>query len=172
MNYSDMYTVTEFNSPLGQITLVATKQGVSQLLFEPSDATILEFKNKSIPYKLIDVKQNPAALQLIEYFEGRRKSFTIPLDINTTAFREKVWKTLLTIPYGKTMSYGQIAQMIGNPKASRAVGGACGANPIPIVIPCHRVLTSDGRLGGYTGGTHIKKALLNLEGIVLRDGSI
>jgi methylated-DNA-[protein]-cysteine S-methyltransferase len=108
----------------------------------------------------------------MEYFEGRRKAFTIPLDINGTPFHREVWRALLTIPYGKTKSYGQIAQQIGKPRAPRAVGQACGANPIPIIIPCHRVLTSTGKIGGYTGGIDIKNALLKLEGVTLHKNSI
>lgn len=167
MNYGSIYTITELKSPLGPITLISTEKGLNSLLFEPSYLSIQNFQTASIPLNIINAQDSNAAQQLIEYFEGRRKEFAIPLDLDGTPFRKKVWKALLSIPYGQTMSYGQIASHIGKPKASRAVGQACGANPVPIIVPCHRVLTSSGSLGGYTGGTHIKNALLKLEGVIL-----
>jgi O-6-methylguanine DNA methyltransferase len=172
MNPLYIYTITEFTSPLGKITLLSSSKGLCRLLFEPSQPSITNLENASIPYKITHEKDSPTASQLMEYFEGRRKAFTIPLDINGTPFHREVWRALLTIPYGKTKSYGQIAQQIGKPRAPRAVGQACGANPIPIIIPCHRVLTSTGKIGGYTGGIDIKNALLKLEGVTLHKNSI
>ena len=104
-----------------------------------------------------------AARQLREYFAGRRTQFDLPLEPEGTAFQRSVWRRLQEIPYGKTISYGELARRIGNPKASRAVGMANGANPIPIVIPCHRVIGADGTLTGFGGGLPIKRALLALE---------
>lgn len=101
--------------------------------------------------------------QLREYFAGRRKDFDLPLDPAGTAFQRTVWKRLQEIPYGETISYGELARRVGNPKASRAVGSANGKNPIPIVIPCHRVIASGGKLGGFGGGLPTKEALLALE---------
>ena len=101
--------------------------------------------------------------QLGEYQAGKRKIFKLVLNPSGTAFQKKVWQQLLKIPYGKTLSYQAVAKAIGKPKASRAVGGACHANPIMIVIPCHRVLASDGGLGGYAGGVAMKRRLLALE---------
>jgi len=167
MNYLSIYTITEFTSPLGSITLISSEKGLSQLLFEPSCLSIQNFKTASIPFNIVKAEDSNFAQQLIEYFEGKRKEFNIPLDLKGTSFRKKVWSALLSIPYGQTMSYGQIANYIGNPKASRAVGQACGANPVPIIVPCHRVLTSSGKMGGYTGGIHIKNALLKIEGVIL-----
>ena len=101
--------------------------------------------------------------QLEEYFSGKRRKFTLPLDPQGTAFDKKVWKATQKIPYGQVRTYKDIAKMIGKPKASRAVGNALGRNPIPILIPCHRVIASNGTLGGYSSGLKIKKILLTLE---------
>ncbi|HEY6341450.1 MAG TPA: methylated-DNA--[protein]-cysteine S-methyltransferase [Bryobacteraceae bacterium] len=101
--------------------------------------------------------------QLREYFAGRRREFELPLDPEGTEFQKNVWRELQGIPYGRTISYGELARRIGNPKASRAVGAANGANPIPIVIPCHRVIGANGKLTGFGGGLPIKEKLLDLE---------
>ena len=102
--------------------------------------------------------------QLTEYFSGTRRRFDLPLAPEGTAFQTQVWAALKDIPWGETRSYGQVAQAIGNPKASRAVGSANHRNPIPILIPCHRVIGADGSLVGYGGGLDLKRALLSLEG--------
>jgi methylated-DNA-[protein]-cysteine S-methyltransferase len=104
-----------------------------------------------------------AARQFGEYFKGKRKSFKLPLTMQGTDFQMKVWNTLKKIPYGKTISYGELAAMIGNPKASRAVGMANHNNPIAIIVPCHRVIGHDGSLTGYGGGLELKRQLLELE---------
>lgn len=103
--------------------------------------------------------------QLLEYLEGKRKNFTVPLNPKGTKFMKEVWTALQEIPYGETRTYGQIAQRIGKPKAARAVGMANHRNPIPIIIPCHRVIGSNGKLVGYALGMKMKKFLLMLEGI-------
>jgi methylated-DNA-[protein]-cysteine S-methyltransferase len=103
--------------------------------------------------------------QLEEYFAGTRKTFNLPLKINGTAFQMSVWNALKKIPYGRAVSYKYIAEQIGDEKAVRAIGGANGANPVPIIIPCHRVINADGKLGGYSGGgVEVKIKLLELEG--------
>ena len=104
-----------------------------------------------------------AVRQLREYFAGKRSDFELPLAPEGTAFQRSVWGKLREIPYGETISYGELARRVGNPKASRAVGSANGKNPIPIVIPCHRVIAGDGGLGGFGGGLPTKEALLALE---------
>ena len=104
-----------------------------------------------------------AISQIYEYLEGRRRDFSIPLRLEGTAFRMKVWNEMRKIPYGKTMTYKELARRIGSPDACRAVANACGANPFPILIPCHRVVASGGKTGGYTGGLDIKIALLEIE---------
>jgi len=101
--------------------------------------------------------------QLREYFAGKRAGFDLPLAPAGTAFQRSVWRQLQAIPFGETISYGELARRVGNPKASRAVGSANGANPLPIVIPCHRVIASDGTLGGFGGGLPTKQMLLALE---------
>jgi O-6-methylguanine DNA methyltransferase len=106
-----------------------------------------------------------AAAQLEEYFQGKRKTFDLPLTPRGTAFQQRVWQTLCQIPFGATWSYGQLARAVGNPAASRAVGLANGKNPLPIVIPCHRVIGANGRLTGFGGGLPTKAALLALEGV-------
>ncbi|MDP3832259.1 MAG: methylated-DNA--[protein]-cysteine S-methyltransferase [Ignavibacteriaceae bacterium] len=104
--------------------------------------------------------------QLKEYFAGQRKKFSVKVDLSGTQFQLRVWKELTKIPYGKTISYKQLAIKTGDAKAVRAVGGANGSNPIPIIIPCHRVINANGELGGYSGGLDIKSTLLTLEGVL------
>ena len=104
--------------------------------------------------------------QLEEYFDGRRRLFEFPLDLRGSAFQKDVWNAVANIPFGCTASYGQIAQLVGRPRASRAVGAANGQNPLPIVVPCHRVIGSDGSLTGYSSGLPLKRQLLALEGLL------
>lgn len=107
--------------------------------------------------------ERQVAAELAEYFAGTRRKFTFPLEPAGTAFEKRVWKALEKIPYGETRTYGEIARAIGNPTAARAVGAANGRNPIPIVVPCHRVVAAGGKLGGFGGGLPLKKKLLSLE---------
>ncbi len=106
---------------------------------------------------------NLAISQITEFLEGRLTEFDVPLHLNGTDFRKKVWNELRNIPYGQTITYKELAHRIGSPKGYRAVANACGANPFPILIPCHRVVASGGKSGGYTGGLDIKLTLLELE---------
>jgi methylated-DNA-[protein]-cysteine S-methyltransferase len=115
------------------------------------------FENRETP----PIKKT--AMQLKEYFNGKRKAFDLPLTLCGTDFQVKVWEALQNIPYGKTCSYGELAVITGNPKASRAVGMANNRNPIPIIVPCHRVIGFDGSLTGYAGGLELKRQLLELE---------
>lgn len=110
-----------------------------------------------------DLALNPYIKELQEYLTGNREQFTVPLHFHGTAFQREVWKTLLKVPYGETISYTDVANRIQRPKAVRAVGNAIGANPILVVIPCHRVVTKNGKLGGFRGGIDMKKQLLELE---------
>lgn len=111
---------------------------------------------EQLPYNLQD--------QLVRYFTGEPVRFRVRLDLRVgTPFQRKVWRVLRTIPHGQTRSYGWVAQRIGAPRAVRAVGAACGANPVPVIVPCHRVIASDGALGGFSGGLARKRALLRLE---------
>jgi len=101
--------------------------------------------------------------QLKEYFEGTRRTFTVPVALSGTVFQKKVWGALLKIPYGSTLTYGELAKRTGSPGAARAIGSACGKNPLWILVPCHRVIGSKGNLAGYAGGLFMKEALLKLE---------
>lgn len=116
---------------------------------------------KSAPFQV-------ALRQLAEYFAGRRRVFDLPLAPDGTEFQRSVWRVLVTIPYGATISYAELARRVGNARASRAVGLANGANPLPIVVPCHRVIGSDGSLTGFGGGLEMKRRLLTLEGAMPR----
>ncbi len=107
----------------------------------------------------------PARAQLQEYFAGKRRAFNLPLSVSGTDFQRRVWRELRDIPYGETRTYGQVAASIGQPKASRAAGHACGANRIPVIIPCHRVIGASGALTGFAGGLAVKRFLLRLEGV-------
>ncbi len=107
--------------------------------------------------------------ELTEYFAGERRSFETPMDLTGTPFQLEIWRALVLAPYGTTVTYGELAGRVGRPKAARAAGGACGANPLPIVGPCHRVLGAGGGLGGFTGGLDIKKRLLAMEEPFFKD---
>ncbi len=149
-------------SPVGSLTLVASQDGLAAILWENDHP-----ERVSIALDSLD-EQHPVLLeteqQLKEYFAGKRKTFTLPLDFIGTEFQKQVWQALLTIPYGQTRTYGEIAQQLGNPQAVRAVGGAANRNPISIVAPCHRVVGASGKLVGFAGGLVHKNRLLRLEG--------
>ncbi len=152
-------TFTLHPSPLGDILLACTKAGITQIIFqEGATAMTPEPEWAYDPTAFKDV-----ATQLDAYFAGELTDFDLPLAPEGTPFQLTVWQALQTIPYGETISYGELAQEIGRPTASRAVGAANGRNPLPIVIPCHRVIGQDGSLTGYGGGLRFKKALLSLE---------
>jgi methylated-DNA-[protein]-cysteine S-methyltransferase len=149
-------------SPVGELTLVASAKGLAAILWENDDPGRVR---RTI---VGEEPRNPilvaAERQLAEYFAGRRKTFDLTLDFAGTAFQKKVWHALLTIPFGETRTYAQIARQIGSPAAVRAVGAANGKNPISIVAPCHRVIGSNGKLTGFAGGLDAKAYLLRLEG--------
>jgi len=121
---------------------------------------------ENIQFQEDNICNQKVAAELDAYFEKKLREFSVSLDIRGTEFQRLVWETLLNIPYGETRSYGEIARAIGHPRASRAVGLANGANPISIIIPCHRVIGASGKLVGYGGGLHRKQALLDLESSV------
>ncbi len=151
----------EMASPVGQLKLVATETALVAVLWEN------ENPNRVRLAELIENVQHPILLetqkQLNEYFTGQRQIFDLPLDFEGTEFQQKVWQALLTIPFGETRSYKQIAEQIGNVKAVRAVGAANGKNPISIIAPCHRVVGANGKLVGFAGGLESKDVLLKLE---------
>jgi methylated-DNA-[protein]-cysteine S-methyltransferase len=149
------------DSPVGKLKLVASNKGLVAILWEndrPRRVRLGELVEDGENLILCETER-----QLKEYFEGRRSSFSLELDLRGTRFQNKVWEALLAIPFGETRSYGQIARQLGNSKATRAVGAANGRNPISIVVPCHRVIGSSGRLTGFAGGLDTKAQLLELE---------
>ncbi|MGH8162636.1 MAG: methylated-DNA--[protein]-cysteine S-methyltransferase [Gammaproteobacteria bacterium] len=149
----------EMPSPIGRLTLTANEKALTGIYFEGEQVPPADGRENRPSHSALKT----ARRQLEEYFASRRRSFDIPLAPEGTAFRRRVWKALERIPYGETRSYGDIARSIRNPKAARAVGAANGANPIPIVVPCHRVIGADGTLTGYGGGLWRKGMLLALE---------
>lgn len=159
------YTVID--SPIGALLLAATSRGLVRVAFdsEDHDAVLAKLAEKISPRVLeADAQLAPIAAQVEEYFAGQRRDFDIPLDRRlSSGFRREVQRQLSEIPYGTTQSYSEVAAAIGQPTAVRAVGTACAQNPIPLVVPCHRVLRSDGSLGGYRGGLPAKQQLLELE---------
>ena len=148
------------SSPFGKLTLVASEKGLVAIDVRKNAKQKATAKNQSAQAILIETKK-----QLGQYFAGKRTSFDVALDLVGTEFQVKAWRALCRIPFGKTISYGQQAANIKKPKAFRAVGSANGKNPIPIIVPCHRVVTSDGSLGGYSLGLKMKKQFLALEGV-------
>lgn len=143
----------QMDSPVGRLTLAEERGQLTEVRFgEEADG---QMQNTPL---LIEARR-----QLEAYFRGALRAFDLPLAPAGTPFQQKVWRALLTIPYGETRAYGQIAQAVGQPGAARAVGMANHANPIPLIIPCHRVIGADGRLTGYGGGLNVKKFLLELE---------
>jgi methylated-DNA-[protein]-cysteine S-methyltransferase len=147
-------------SPIGPLLIAGDQVGVRQIQF-PNHGHAAKPERGWIESSSGAVAQ--AVAQLRQYFAGRRAEFDLPLAPQGTPFQLAVWRELQKIPYGQTISYGELARRIGNPKASRAVGSANGANQIPIVIPCHRVIAAGGKLGGFGGGLPVKEALLALE---------
>lgn len=145
-------------TPIGRLTLVASSKGLQQVIFGAKKLSTA----KSVSSKASD-HLTQTERQLREYFAGKRKKFSIKLDISGTEFQESVWYALNKISYGKTVSYAQQAKLVRKPKAFRAVGSANGKNPVAIILPCHRVIASNGTLGGYGGGLSIKRKLLALE---------
>ena len=144
-------------TPLGTLTLEASDRGLSSIRFPKRPRRIEGKLTSNSVIKL-------AKQELTAYFTRQLKEFSVPLDWRGTAFQESVWQALTDIPYGETVSYGDIARAIGRPRSARPTGGAVGRNPLPIIVPCHRVIGSDQTLTGFTGGLNIKVALLGLEG--------
>ena len=147
-------------SPVGKLRLVASEKGLVAIDVRNNATQEVTAKNPSAQAVLIQTKK-----QLEQYFAGKRTTFDVALDLVGTEFQVQAWRALCRIPFGKTISYGQQAANIKKPKAFRAVGSANGKNPIPIIVPCHRVVASDGSLGGYSLGLRMKKQLLALEGV-------
>jgi methylated-DNA-[protein]-cysteine S-methyltransferase len=147
---------SKMESPIGVLTLVGNNEGLHQILFQNEIKKVHNWKKKDSFFE--SIKQ-----QLYQYFTGKVKKLEIELSLQGTEFQQKVWAALLEIPYGETRTYSEIAQFIGSPKGQRAVGLANNRNPIPIIIPCHRVIGKNGSLTGYAGGLNVKEWLLRLE---------
>ena len=156
------YSFRTMQSPVGELKLVASDKGLTGILWQDD-------KSWRVPHLEHAIKNNEQPLlleverQLNEYFAGERRMFDVALDFVGEAFNRRVWAALLTIPYGETRTYGQIARQVGKPNAARAVGMANAKNPIAIVAPCHRVIGANGRLTGFAGGLKAKADLLDLE---------
>jgi methylated-DNA-[protein]-cysteine S-methyltransferase len=155
------FSCKAIDSPVGRLTLVASDKGLAAILWKDEDPRRVRLG------PLVEEPDNPCLVEtereLGAYFAGRLKTFTVPLDFRGTEFQKSVWKALLTIPFGETRSYAQIARQISRPTASRAVGAANGRNPISIIAPCHRVIGSSGALTGFAGGLAAKQRLLGIE---------
>lgn len=143
-----------YQSPIGCLEIIIDKNEITALSIVSNDKCVTS-SNSSIGVQIVQ--------QLKEYFEGKRTEFNLPLRLKGTSFQTQVWDELAKIPYGETISYHELAHRVGNDKAYRAVGNANGKNPICLIVPCHRVIQSNGGIGGYAYGTDVKKFLLNLE---------
>lgn len=165
------------DSAIGPLFLAATAQGLVALEFDarlPGQQSIrpnprdFRKQKKGFEFENSSRRMRPYLTELEEYFAGKRREFTFPLDLRGTDFQLACWRALLAIPYGETRTYADIACAVGKPNAFRAVGMANNRNPIAIVVPCHRVIASDGTLCGYGGGLDVKRKLLELEGALTR----
>jgi methylated-DNA-[protein]-cysteine S-methyltransferase len=154
-------------SPVGRLLIAATDAGLVRVAYAGENHdTVLQMLSDRISPRVLNApaRLDPVARELDEYFAGRRRTFDVALDWRLSAgFRNDVLHQLSQIGYGRTASYAAVAQLAGNPKAVRAVGSACATNPLPVVVPCHRVVRSDGSMGGYIGGAEAKRTLLALE---------
>lgn len=165
---------TEMDSILGPLTIASTDNGICWIDFSSSGESLLSLERWAKRWvnttKLVKAEESLhyVVKQLEEYFNKQRKSFDVPIDLYGTPFQKLVWKSLLEIPYGEVRSYKEIAMQINAPKSVRAIGGANHHNSVPIIVPCHRVIGSNGNLVGYAGGLDIKKSLLELEGYQLK----
>ena len=173
--YKTMETLhsTVLISPVGPLFLAASDKGLVALEFDvrlAGQQTIrpnprdLRTENKRVRFEASERGMQPYVFQLEQYFAGKRRQFSFPLDLRGTDFQLACWRALVAIPYGETRTYADIARAVGRPQGFRAVGMANNRNPVAIVVPCHRVIASDGALCGYGGGLDIKRKLLELEG--------
>ncbi|HVF39180.1 MAG TPA: methylated-DNA--[protein]-cysteine S-methyltransferase [Gemmatimonadaceae bacterium] len=161
-------TYTTGDCRLGRLLIASTSKGICRIMMGTSDHELERELTSRFPTATVKRDDRGLATALAGVagrVAGRRLDHPMPLDLKGTTFQKQVWNEMLRIPPGNTRSYGDLAKRIGRPKSSRAVAQACGANPIPIVVPCHRVIAASGKLGGYTGGLDRKLALLEAEGV-------
>lgn len=148
--------ISHLETPLGWLEITTTQNGLAELKFLPTAPSRIQFPSGY---------GQEVADQLIAYFQGHRRQFQLQLALVGTEFQQQVWSVLTSIPFGQTKTYGQLAEVINNVKACRAVGAANGRNPVLIIVPCHRVVAAGGQLGGYSAGLNRKKWLLQHEGV-------
>ena len=155
------------DGPFGRVFLARTAEGVCRVSFRRSENNLLaDLESRALLPEVSPAKLDEERRQLDEYFDGRRRVFDLPVDLRVgTAFQRRVLEAIRKIPFGGVTCYKDVARDIGRPGAQRAVGNALGRNPVAIVVPCHRVVASGGKLGGYTGGLDIKQTLMEIEGI-------
>jgi methylated-DNA-[protein]-cysteine S-methyltransferase len=158
-----MFHTISIDSPVGKLRLIAGERGLRAILWGAEDVARIAAIDEADLIEGTTPVLDEAATQLEEYFAGTRREFDLPLDPLGTPFQQSAWMVLRTIPYGKTMSYGQQARQLGDPNKARAVGAANGKNPLSIVVPCHRVIGSGGQLTGFAAGVEIKSWLLDHE---------
>ena len=153
-------TSLAIDTPIGPLTIFATDKAVTRLDFAAGESISASPESMAVA--------DQAASELGQYFAGQRKSFEVSVELQGTDFQKSVWREISRVNFGETKTYAELAGAIGNPKAARAVGGAVGANPVPIIVPCHRIMGAAGNLTGYSGGTGIptKIQLLELEGLM------
>ncbi len=170
----ELLHTTAVESPIGALQLVSSERGLVYVELPNASGRGFEgWRKRHAPDARVEEAYAPnrrASVQLLEYLEGKRTAFELDLDLRATAFQGQVYDALREIPYGETRSYAEVARHIGHPRAVRAVGAANGANPIPLVIPCHRVVAAHHKLGGYGGGLPLKQRLLALESERPREG--
>jgi methylated-DNA-[protein]-cysteine S-methyltransferase len=164
--------IGSLDAPIGVLWMACSERGVCKVVFSGEGAKATLDRWLAAHLSTSELTTTSALLEqtsgeLGEYFAGIRQDFTLPLDLRGSSFHQRVWRALTQIPYGRTVSYGNLARTLGAPKAARAVGAACGANPVPILAPCHRVLGSDGSLHGFGGGLPLKAWFLQHEGVLL-----
>ena len=153
------------DSPVGELFLASTPRGLCRISYTvdgQDEAVARVFGARVLRSPLDEVRR-----ELDEYFEGRRRDFDLPIDLRVAPFHAEVLRELARVPYGRTDTYGHLASLVGRPKAARAVGTVMNRNPIPIVLPCHRIVGANGSLTGYAGGLDVKRTLLELEGVAL-----
>ena len=167
MGETDVVHVAELDSPIGALRVASTERGLAYVELPHASGRGMEgWLRRRLPGARRSEAFAPnrrALAQILEYLEGKRTAFEVPLDLRGTDFQLEVWNALLRIPYGETRTYQDVARTLRRPRAVRAVGAANGANPLALVVPCHRVVASGGRLGGYGGGLELKARLLAME---------